>query len=87
MVVLKYTGKGIISRGIHFSPTYNAGLYDVPKEDADYLLATFPKHFVLIEKKASTKTEEVEKTTTKEPEAKPARKRRTRKKAETEAKE
>jgi|GEM_PF-6557327 len=50
-VIVKYTGYGLLSRGINFDATKNDGLYTVSKEDADYLIKTFPKQFVLIEKK------------------------------------
>jgi hypothetical protein len=49
-VKIKYVGKGLVSRGTDFSPTQNDGLYDIEKEDADYLLKTFPDQFVLIER-------------------------------------
>jgi hypothetical protein len=65
-VKLKYVGYGITSRGINFSPDVNDGLYEVSKEDADYLLKTFPKAFILIEPVAET------------PKEKPARKRASR---------
>ncbi len=74
-VVVKYTGYGITSRGINFDETKNDGLYTVSKEDADYLIKTFPNNFTLIER---VSTEPVE-------EEKPAPKRRTRKKKASEA--
>jgi hypothetical protein len=70
MVVVKYTGRGLISQGINFDSKYNNGLYDVSKDVADYLIKTFSKDFTLIEKKVtSDKKEEAEpkKSTAKKP--------------------
>jgi len=47
---IKVIGNGIMVRGILFSPYKYDGLYVVDKELGDYLLNTFPKEFVLIEK-------------------------------------
>jgi hypothetical protein len=66
MVVVKYTGKGLISQNIHFNPNYNDGLYEVPKNTSEYLLKTFPNDFVLIEKKVEEKVDE-KKTSPKKP--------------------
>ena len=43
---VKYTGKGITSRGIKF---LEGSLHDLPTKDAKYLLDTFPTYFILIE--------------------------------------
>ena len=67
--LLKYTGTGLFSKGTKFDPLQNGGLYEVEKEEADYLLHTFPRDFTIIEKSVSK-----EDTTT--PTKKPARKRR-----------
>jgi hypothetical protein len=58
MVVVKYTGKGLISQKPHFNSNYNDGLYEVSKDTSEYLLKTFPNDFVLIEKKTEEKVEE-----------------------------
>jgi len=47
---IKVVGNGIMVRGILFSPDRYDGLYVVDKEFGDYLINTFPKEFVLIEK-------------------------------------
>ena len=57
MVKLKYTGAGMLSRDITFSPTKNDGIHTVSDEDSEYFLATFPRQFELIEK---VKEEDVE---------------------------
>ena len=49
MVQLKYSGNGMRSLGIKFSPTTNDGLYTLEQEDSEYLLKTFPKQFTKIE--------------------------------------
>jgi len=49
MVKIKYVGKGLVSRGIKFSQTQNDGLYDLSKEDYEYLSKTFPDSFIIIE--------------------------------------
>ena len=60
MTVLKYTGRGLISQGIHFNPDFNDGLYEVPQSSADYLLKTFTKDFIMIEKKSEKKEDKKE---------------------------
>ncbi len=50
MTKVKYTGNGMNSRSIQFSPTKNDGLYTLSVEDAKYFLETFPRQFELIEK-------------------------------------
>ena len=57
MVSIKFTGKGLVSRGIKFSPDVNGGVYSLEETDANYLLETFPAYFILIEKKVEKKTE------------------------------
>ena len=57
MVSIKFTGAGLVSRGIKFDPNYNGGVYEVEEADANYLLETFPAYFILIEKKTEKKTE------------------------------
>ncbi len=76
-VVIKYSGYGITSRGINFDEEKNDGLYTVSQEDADYLVKTFPNNFVLIERVSTPVAEKKE-------EVKPAPKRRTRKKKDSE---
>ena len=73
MVKIKYTGNGISSRGYKFSSTTNDGLFDIPKEDSEYFLKTFPSHFELIEKSVDKKENIVEK----KPRAKRTRKKST----------
>jgi len=58
---IKVIGKGIMVRGILFSPNRYDGLYVVDEELGKYLLSTFPKEFVLIEKiKDTTKNSKKE---------------------------
>ena len=52
MVQVKYVGTGLHSQGIYFKPDVNNGLYDLDNKLASYLVKTFPKDFILIEKKA-----------------------------------
>ena len=52
MVQVKYVGTGLHSQGIYFKPDINNGLYDLDNKMASYLVKTFPKDFILIEKKA-----------------------------------
>ena len=73
MVKIKYTGKGLSSRGHAFSSTKNNGLFEVTLEDSKYLLSTFPRQFELIEKVVEA-TEDV-------PAEKKPRAKRTRKKS------
>jgi hypothetical protein len=58
MVKVKYTGKGMWSRGYKFRQDSYDGIYTVSEEDAKYFLDTFPDSFVLIEKvpKPASKT-------------------------------
>ena len=51
MVKIKYTGAGMLSRDINFSPTKTDGFYDVSEDDAEYFLETFPNQFTKIEAK------------------------------------
>jgi hypothetical protein len=69
-VKVKYVGKGLYSRGVDFDPVVNDGLYEIDKEDADYLIATFPEQFVLIEPVKETKKAETKKRAPKKEEAK-----------------
>jgi len=57
MVSIKFTGAGLQSRGTKFDPDHNGGVYDVEKEDADYLLDTFPSWFILLSREVETKPE------------------------------
>ena len=57
MVKIKYSGKGMSSKGIQFSPTINNGLFEVSDEDSKYFLETFPNQFALIEKIEPEKVE------------------------------
>ncbi len=60
-VKIKYTGAGLESKGIYFTADKNDGLYDVEKDVADYLLNTFPDHFIMIERAVKEEpTKEVE---------------------------
>ena len=52
MVQIKYVGTGLYSQGTYFKPDVNNGLYDLDNKMASYLVKTFPKDFILIEKKA-----------------------------------
>ena len=57
MVQVKYVGTGLYSQGIYFKPDVNNGLYDLDNKIASYLVKTFPKDFILIEKKADKPTQ------------------------------
>ena len=73
MTKVKYTGAGMLSRGINFSPTKTNGLYDLSVEDAKYFLETFPRQFELIERAV----EKEEKVVEKKPRTRRARKKST----------
>ena len=49
MTQIKVTSAGMHSRGIHFQPAMNDGLFTIEDEHAEYLLKTFPKQFEKIE--------------------------------------
>jgi len=62
MVKIKYVGTGIFTQGIYFKPDINNGLYEVDEKTANYLLKTFKKDFILIEKKSDAKIQTKRKT-------------------------
>jgi hypothetical protein len=54
MAKIKYVGNGLRSRGIHFDPHKNGGVYDVDQEFAEYLVNTF-NDFIMIENTVAEK--------------------------------
>lgn len=59
MITIKYTGRGITSKGVTYSATFNDGLYDVENSVGEYLTQTFPKDFSKISNKPLPKKSEV----------------------------